>query len=456
MAEYSPPTDNVPIFDVTNFAPSGSGLTEVQIASKFLRFPTGQGTETLPALITNLISPTDDFNIVPPSNKNVTIFPDSLTTGKIELMTGTSSSGSINMLTGVFSSGIIDMGGASTTTNINGQTINLANTTEYGDTVNIMSGDFSYGTTNINNAIGNYGIVNIMTYEQSDGNINIGNNSDEQTFKTTTTIQGTVNIETTQDSTSIINIMNGTNSVGEINIGQITDIISPPSTTLTTTNIQGNINIGTQSSSSNIVNIGSELNFISIDGGNVYINNTDITNNTKNLNIGKTMGAFDTNTTLAGKTTINKLATPLTPIYAYPVIGVNQIGYTVKVDVPVNTAITVAQMTLVTLPSVNSGKWLISFLMMIKGGVTNNIGVNTILFKDAVPLTYAVTWVGGTGINSSNNIVLVDDIAVGSTVVYKINTICNQAHATSLAFTSITAPIFTINNAGYLQATRIA
>lgn len=150
------------------------------------------------------------------------------------------------------------------------------------------------------------------------------------------------------------------------------------------------------------------------------------------------------------------LTAPITPIYVYPISGVDQIGYTVKVDVPVNATITTAQSTLVTLPSVTSGKWLISFLMMIKGGGSNNIGVNTILFKNSTPLTYTVTAVNTIGINTSNNIVLVDDVAIGSTVIYKINTICNQAHTTSSAFTSVTAPIFTIDNAGYLQATRIA
>lgn len=150
------------------------------------------------------------------------------------------------------------------------------------------------------------------------------------------------------------------------------------------------------------------------------------------------------------------LNAPITPIYVYPISGVNQIGYTVTVDIPVNASITQAQTTLVTLPSVTSGKWLISFIMIIKGGGSNNIGVNTILFKDSTPLTYAVTAVHMTGINTSNNIVLVDDVAIGSTVIYKINTICNQAHSTSSQFTSLTAPIFTIGNAGYLQATRIA
>ena len=67
MAEYLPPTDNVPIFDVTNFAPSGPGLTEAQIASKFLRYPTGQGTETLPELITGTITAPNTMDIVMPN-----------------------------------------------------------------------------------------------------------------------------------------------------------------------------------------------------------------------------------------------------------------------------------------------------------------------------------------------------------------------------------------------------
>jgi len=419
MAEYSPPTDNVPIFDVTNFAPSGSGLSEAQIASKFLRFPTGQGTETLPTLITNIISPTDDLNIIPPSNKNVTIFPDSLTSGKIDLMTGTSAVGSINMLTGVFSSGNIDMGGATTTTNINGQNINIANVNEYGDNINIMSGEYSYGITNINNNVGNYGVVNIMNFEQSDGIINIGNNSDADAFKTTTNIKGTINIETTPDSTSTLNIMNGVGNNG-------------------------------------ILSIGSSGTGISIEGV-VDINaNTPFTVNTIQTNIGATSGIYDTNTTISGKTTINKLATPLTPIYAYPVSGVDQIGYNVKVNIPANQAIPTALTNLIALPSLSSGQWLLSFLMMIKGGVTNNIGVNAILYKDTTALTYSVTWVGGTGISTSNNIVLVDNIAIGTNSVYSIKTTCNQTHATSPVFPTPPATPTIIDNAGYFQATRIA
>jgi hypothetical protein len=160
---------------------------------------------------------------------------------------------------------------------------------------------------------------------------------------------------------------------------------------------------------------------------------------------------------VTGETTINNLtlSQPITPIYVYPVSGVDNIGYTVMVNIPVDFAITSAQQDLVILPSVSSGKWLISFLMCIKGGGTNNIGVNTILYKDNVALTYSVTFVGMTGINTSNNIVMTDDVAIGSTAVYRIKTICNQAHTTSATFVG-TNPAVSIANAGYLQATRIA
>lgn len=50
MADYPQPIEDVPIFDVKNFiSPSNNlgGLTEEEIAEKFLRFPVAQGTENL-------------------------------------------------------------------------------------------------------------------------------------------------------------------------------------------------------------------------------------------------------------------------------------------------------------------------------------------------------------------------------------------------------------------------
>jgi hypothetical protein len=49
MADYPPPIEDVPIFNINNFLTqdNGGGLTEAEIATKFLRFPTAQGTENL-------------------------------------------------------------------------------------------------------------------------------------------------------------------------------------------------------------------------------------------------------------------------------------------------------------------------------------------------------------------------------------------------------------------------
>jgi hypothetical protein len=336
----------------------------------------------------------------------------------------------------------LTVGNATATNAITGTT-NI-NTTGGGTTT---IGTANTGTTNIKGRILNI-LNDVITGASPYPTINIGRNNTSGPDSTTTNIDGTVNI--------------GYLSGGDTTINQLyTDWIYAV-TDASTLNVGVNLITGDPINNNIAISIGENLSSGKIEigknqtTGTIELGAGSATTNTRNITIGNTTGLFDTNTTLTGKTTISKLATPLTPIYAYPVIGVDQIGYSVKVDIPVNTTITTAQMTLVTLPSVSSGKWLISFLMMIKGGVTNNIGVSSILFKDTTPLTYAVTWVGGTSVNSSNNIVLCDDVTVGSTSVYKINTVCNQAHATSLAFTTLTAPIFTINNAGYLQATRIA
>jgi hypothetical protein len=266
-----------------------------------------------------------------------------------------------------------------------------------GSGVHINNGVNSVGNTQINNGSGQTGTINI-------GNATGGT--------TTTNMKGNTNIE------GVVNI----NGDGSTNTGLITI---------------GNTTGGTTSLKSNTINIATD----------------DPTDNLKQITIGGTSGSFDSNTTLSGKTTINKLATPLNPIYAYPITGTTQIGYTVRVNVGNDVAIPTALTTLVTLPSVSSGKWLISFVLCIKGGGSNNIGVNGILYKDLVAQTYSVTAVGPTGINTSNNIVITDDIAVGSTAVYSIRTTCNQPHSTSSAFAGGSP---TITNAGYLQATRIA
>lgn len=50
MASYLPPTENVPIFDPSLFIQSGDTFTQAQADARYLRFPVGQGNETVPNL----------------------------------------------------------------------------------------------------------------------------------------------------------------------------------------------------------------------------------------------------------------------------------------------------------------------------------------------------------------------------------------------------------------------
>ena len=51
MASYPPPTENLPIFDAGVFTTNDIALTQSSADQRYLRFPIGQGTETLPALV---------------------------------------------------------------------------------------------------------------------------------------------------------------------------------------------------------------------------------------------------------------------------------------------------------------------------------------------------------------------------------------------------------------------
>jgi len=51
MASYPPPTETLPIFDAGVFTTNDSTLTISQADARYLKFPTGQGTETIPNLV---------------------------------------------------------------------------------------------------------------------------------------------------------------------------------------------------------------------------------------------------------------------------------------------------------------------------------------------------------------------------------------------------------------------
>ena len=47
MADYTPPTENLPIFDPTVFLTGDEPLTYNTASKKFLKYPNAQGTENL-------------------------------------------------------------------------------------------------------------------------------------------------------------------------------------------------------------------------------------------------------------------------------------------------------------------------------------------------------------------------------------------------------------------------
>jgi len=51
MASYPPPTETLPIFDAGVFTTNDSTLTIAQADARYLKFPVGQGTETIPNLV---------------------------------------------------------------------------------------------------------------------------------------------------------------------------------------------------------------------------------------------------------------------------------------------------------------------------------------------------------------------------------------------------------------------
>jgi hypothetical protein len=268
MAEYLPPTDDVPIFDVTNFAPSGPGLTEAQIASKFLRYPTGQGTETLPELITGTITAPNTMDIVMPN---------------------------------ALASNVLNVGVVSR--NISGQIHHYSDGDDCvaGAGVHINNGINNASSTNIMNGATTTGICNIMSGASSTGTTNIGATTSTLALKGTTSILGATSINTTGG----LNTNIGTTNSGSVNLKAQTITIAES----TTVNIQTtNPSDNTKSTTIGAVN-GPFTTLTTINGRLTTAGVTNInTSGTSATNIG-IVGAT---TTIAGTTNINTSGTATT------------------------------------------------------------------------------------------------------------------------------------------------
>jgi len=323
MADYPPPTDNVPIFDASNFITSEFGLTEAQIASKFLRYPTGQGTETLSALITGSITAPNEMNIIMPNtaatnvlNVGVVSRPisgqihhysdgDNCVSGAgvhinnginnasaTNIANGTTTTGGVNIMTGATSTGIVSIGMNTTTTNMLG-TVNINSTSSTNTSIG------NTGTTTMNGSA-----VNINTLNGTNTTIGKNGSGTNTVRGTTVAITGTTN-----NITGITNI----NGVGSSNGGLIT---IGNATAGTTTLDSGTINIGNintvnyiEGASVNMLNAASStMNLMTSASLTGTINVMTGASNTSNLTIGNTTGATNTTTALNGITTISKPA----------------------------------------------------------------------------------------------------------------------------------------------------
>jgi hypothetical protein len=197
--------------------------------------------------------------------------------------------------------------------------------------------------------------VNIKSGNDSTGTITIGQKN--SLTKTTTTIKGDVNISSsdilsgsplTQPIITIGKYNNDginkttTNIDGNVNIGFIGG--DTKINTLYTDNIYGltsdslldvGLGITTGDPSSNLaIRIGEYLTSGKIEigknqtSGSILLGSGNATTNTRNITIGKTTGAFDTNTIISGKTTINKLTLNAPITSAYTVVPISgQIGF---------------------------------------------------------------------------------------------------------------------------------
>lgn len=392
MAEYTPPTDNVPIFDVSNFisSSSGGGLTEALIATKFLRFPTGQGTETLPTLITGNITAPDTMNIVMPN---------------------TSASNVLNV-------GVV-------TRNIAGQIHHYSDGDNCvaGAGVHINNGLNNKSTTNIANGNGTTlsdatGAVNIKSGNNNTGTITIGKFT-SATNKTTTTINGDSNISTTG---GIVSIATGSARNTSIGIGTGDNIGINGSININTGALcQGQTSINSGFNATGAILIGnSEANTTqqcNIQSGQISIGAVAPSTNTRNITIGATDSGFNSNTSLNGNTTVLGTTNINTSGTANTSIGVVGSNTTIAGTTNINTT----------------------------GSTTTTIGVqgSTINMRGGVNIN-----TNGTGGHSNTSIGLAGSVtSIQGTTNVNTNGGATTIGASSGGTTSISSPTINIGNA---------
>lgn len=256
--------------------------------------------------------------------------------------------------------------------------------------VHINNGINNNSATNISNGDGDAlgsaaGAVNIKTGFNNTGTIAIGKYT-SATNQTTTTISGATNISTTG---GIVNIATLASRTTDINIGSGNN-----------SGLGSNININTGVASAGQVSINSGFNSTAptlignsesnttqqcnIQSGQIFIGAVAPTTNARNITIGATSGAFDSNTALNGITTISKpsISTPLTPLYSYPITTTSQIGY---ISTPTITWSQAQNGVMATTPSLPIGLYLINWCITVNGtNISNFVYLGSSTFSGAL------------------------------------------------------------------------
>jgi hypothetical protein len=195
-------------------------LTLSTAKSKFLTYPTAQGTETISNLLTTSIetsTPTTAFNLLSTQTGNVNI--------------------------------------ANTTTGTAGQTIKIGAST----LTSVHCGSIDHKGTTINNsvapALGDISICDLQT----SGNLNLGTGT-----------------RITTGNGGAINIGGGLNAANPINIGSVNAVVSSSPINLnTSTAASGAVNIGSASSTTNVKGNFTATGLITADGG-LTLNSGDL------------------------------------------------------------------------------------------------------------------------------------------------------------------------------------
>jgi len=320
MSINPPPDQNLPIFNPIDYLSSSTdGITREYADENYLKFPIGQGTETIPVLnvsgatalgVTTFTDVNPAYEIKYPVNSGRIDFYSNTSGGvstrgcKIDATgvhtiskydTIDETAGALNIGTLVARTGTIQIGGA--TGSGAGRTINIGTTGGSGtNTVNIGGSTITVGSSN----------TSFLTCNpNSTSALQLGNNM----------TGGSIVMGGATGGSTTIAIGNGSAQTGAISIGTGNTSSSLP------------ITIGNQTGSFGSVDIGTTT--ITVGRSNTATNNIQTSSGgTLNLKTTATGGAINIGNTTGGTITLNR---PITPAYSGTTPVSTEIGY--KADI---------------------------------------------------------------------------------------------------------------------------